>query len=82
MTGSWDTWSLANSPVQLGTGHHTVTLTKTAADSGNVNVDSVALVTPGGTFPPTSTTAITDCAFGTSCEAEDDRIAGSAKVAA
>lgn len=81
VTGSWDTWSLANSPVQLGTGHHTVTLTKTAADSGNVNVDSVALVTPGGTFPPTSTTAITDCAFGTSCEAEDDRIAGSAKVA-
>ncbi len=30
---------------------HTLTLSRTAADSGNVNVDSLALVTPGASYP-------------------------------
>lgn len=81
VSGGWDNWILAKSAVQLGAGHHTITLSRTAADSGNVNVDSVALVSPDGVFPPTSTTAIADCGFGVSCEAEADRIAGSTKVA-
>jgi Glycosyl hydrolases family 31/Carbohydrate binding module (family 35)/Domain of unknown function (DUF5110)/Carbohydrate binding module (family 6) len=80
-TGDWNSWRLASGSVQLPTGHHTLTLARTAADSGNVNVDSVAVVNPGGAFPATSTTAITDCRFGVSCEAEAARIAGSAKVA-
>jgi alpha-glucosidase (family GH31 glycosyl hydrolase) len=78
VTANWDSWSLVSSAVQLGAGHHTITLAKTAADSGNVNLDSVALVTQGGAFPPTSATAITDCGFGANCEAEADRIADSA----
>ncbi|MFJ4410174.1 TIM-barrel domain-containing protein [Streptomyces sp. NPDC088910] len=81
VTGSWDTWSLATAAVQLGAGRHTVTLSRAAGNSGNVNIDSVALVNSGSAFPPASATAIADCAFGASCEAEADRIAGSAKVA-
>jgi len=80
-TGGWNSWNLATGSVQLTAGHHTISLTRTAADSGNVNVDSVALVTPGAAFPATSTTAITDCRFGVSCEAEAARITGSAKAA-
>jgi hypothetical protein len=81
VTASWDAWSLASTAVQLSAGHHTITLARTAADSGNVNIDSVALVNQGSAYPPVSVTAITDCRFGVSCEAEADRIAGSAVVA-
>jgi hypothetical protein len=81
VTANWDTWSLASTAVQLSAGHHTITLARTAADSGNVNIDSVALVNQGSAYPPVSVTAITDCRFGVSCEAEADRIAGSAVVA-
>ncbi|MFI2645612.1 TIM-barrel domain-containing protein [Streptomyces sp. NPDC018610] len=80
-TADWDTWKLAFADVTLGAGHHTIALTRTASDSGNVNVDSVALVRPGDPYPPVSTTAITDCALGTSCEAEAGRTAGTATVA-
>ncbi|WP_069462311.1 TIM-barrel domain-containing protein [Actinacidiphila rubida] len=80
-TGDWNSWSLATSSVQLSAGHHTLKLARTAADSGNVNVDSVAVVTPGAAFPATSTTAITDCRYGVSCEAEAARVTGSAKSA-
>lgn len=51
-TGSWDTWGLASSAVQLGAGQHTLTLTRTSADSGDVNLDSVAVVNQGSGFPP------------------------------
>ncbi|WP_055586021.1 TIM-barrel domain-containing protein [Streptacidiphilus griseoplanus] len=77
-TANWDTWNLATAQVALSAGHHTVALTRTAADSGNVNIDSVALVRPGDPFPPVSTTAITGCLLGTGCEAEAGRITGTA----
>lgn len=77
-TGSWDTWKLATAKVDLGAGHHTLALTRTASDSGDVNLDSVALVRPGDSYPSVATTAIRDCAFGVSCEAEAGRIGGSA----
>lgn len=35
----------------------------------------------GGGFPPTSATAITGCGFGVNCEAEADRVSGTATVA-
>lgn len=81
VTANWNTWGLAGSAVQLGAGHHTITLTRTAADSGDVNIDSVALVDQDGGFPLTSTTAITACGFGVNCEAEADRGSGSAITA-
>ncbi|MFS4092228.1 TIM-barrel domain-containing protein [Streptomyces sp. AF1A] len=80
-TGDWDTWKLATTDVSLGAGHHTIALTRTALDSGNVNIDSVALVRPGDPYPPVSTTAIPDCLLGVSCEAEAGRIAGTATSA-
>jgi VCBS repeat-containing protein len=81
VTGSWDTWSVVSSAVRLGAGHHILTLAKTAADSGNVNIDSVAVVNPGGAFPTPAQAAITGCGFQASCEAESGRLGGSAVLA-
>ncbi|WP_086021980.1 TIM-barrel domain-containing protein [Streptomyces hokutonensis] len=81
VTANWNTWGLAGAAVQLGAGHHTIALTRTAADSGDVNIDSVALVDEGDGYPPTSTTAITGCGVGVNCEAEADRASGSAITA-
>ncbi|OIJ63988.1 TIM-barrel domain-containing protein [Streptomyces mangrovisoli] len=80
-TADWNTWKLATASLSLGAGHHTIALTRTAADSGNVNLDSVALVHPGDPYPPVSTTAVTGCLLGTSCEAEAGRIEGTATTA-
>ncbi|MER5510024.1 TIM-barrel domain-containing protein [Streptomyces sp. NPDC002766] len=80
-TADWDTWNLATASLDLGAGHHTIALTRTASDSGDVNVDSVALVRPGASYPPVSSTAITDCPVDTSCEAEAGRIGGTAVTA-
>jgi hypothetical protein len=80
-TGSWDSWAVAGTALTLGAGRHTVTLARGATDSGNVNVDSVALVTSGAGYPAATARAIPDCRYGTSCEAEAGRAAGSAIVA-
>ncbi|MGW4440364.1 TIM-barrel domain-containing protein [Streptomyces sp. NPDC004596] len=77
-TADWNTWGLVTESLQLGAGHHTVALTRTTADSGDVNLDSLALVRPGDAYPPPSATAIPDCRFGVSCEAEAARIGGTA----
>ncbi|MFJ8825900.1 TIM-barrel domain-containing protein [Streptomyces sp. NPDC102467] len=77
-TANWDSWGLAKAGVRLGAGHHTIALTRSAKDSGSVNVDSVALVTPGAGYPPASTTAIKSCLSGASCEAETARFGGTA----
>ncbi|MFE2427309.1 TIM-barrel domain-containing protein [Streptomyces sp. NPDC059373] len=81
VTADWNSWSVAPAAVQLGAGRHTVTLTRTASDSGDVNIDSVALVNPGGAYPPSSARAVVDCRYGVSCEAEAGRTAGSAVLA-
>ncbi|MEV6793128.1 TIM-barrel domain-containing protein [Streptomyces sp. NPDC051320] len=80
-TANWDTWNLVTKSLQLSAGHHTIALTRTASDSGDVNLDSLALVRPGDPYPPVSTTAIPDCRFGVSCEAEAARIGGTAASA-
>lgn len=78
-TADWDTWAKATAEVKLGKGPHTIALTRTALDSGSVNVDSVALLRPDDdTYPSAAHAAIKDCRFGTSCEAESARIGGSA----
>ncbi len=81
VTADWNTWALARVPVHLTAGRHSVTLVKNAADSGHVNLDSLAVVTPGAAYPGASARAVTDCAFGVSCEAEAGRSAGSAVTA-
>jgi len=59
-TGSWDTWGTASTTVSLPAGTSTVTVVKNAADSGHVNLDSVALTpTATTTFPAASTALLT-----------------------
>lgn len=79
-TANWDTWSVAGSPIQLNAGKNTLLLVRSPGDSGNVNIDSVALVNVGAGFPPLSSRQALDCAYGTVCEAENARLAGSATL--
>jgi alpha-glucosidase (family GH31 glycosyl hydrolase) len=80
-TDGWEDWSVASVPVQLSSGRHAVSLKRTPGDSGNVNVDSVALLSPQAAYPSSAARATVDCRFGTSCEAETGRTTGSAVVA-
>lgn len=80
-TGSWDTWGLASVPLTLSAGRHEVSLVRTAADSGNVNVDGLALVAPGAGYPAPAPPAAVPCAFGELCEAETGLLSGRAKLA-
>jgi alpha-glucosidase (family GH31 glycosyl hydrolase) len=50
-TGSWDTWSTASVSVPLGAGTHTVGISQTASNSGNVNLDSLAVTPAGAAYP-------------------------------
>lgn len=80
-TGSWDTWALASVPLTLTAGRHEVALVRTATDSGNINVDSLAVLTPGTAYPGPVTPGPQDCAYGTVCEADTGAKAGGAKFA-
>jgi glycosyl hydrolase family 31/carbohydrate binding protein with CBM6 domain/uncharacterized protein DUF5110 len=81
-TADWNSWATASVPVTLTAGRHNLRLERTAADSGNVNVDALAVLTPGAPFPPASARAFTGCALDVSCEAEAGLRTGSAVVAA
>ncbi|SFW83041.1 TIM-barrel domain-containing protein [Amycolatopsis australiensis] len=81
VTADWNSWALASVPVTLGAGRHSVRLIRTATDSGNVNVDALAVLTPGAAFPPASARAFTGCALDVSCEAEAGLRTGTAVVA-
>lgn len=78
-TANWDDWQQVTTEVDLSAGEHRVSLTRGAGDSGNVNVDSLALLAAGQAYP--TTRAVDDCRFGTSCEAENGVIGGPAEIA-
>ena len=80
-TGDWNTWAIVSTTLDLPAGTHTVTVARTPTDSGNVNIDSLALVTPGSPYPAPPQLTVEDCAFGTVCEAETGSRGGSASVA-
>ncbi|BCJ56111.1 alpha-xylosidase [Actinoplanes sp. NBRC 14428] len=80
-TGSWDTWAVATAAVALPAGRHEISLTREAADSGHVNVDSLAVVRPGDAYPQPQPPAPQQCAFGALCEADAAVLAGGAKLA-
>ncbi|WP_084361599.1 TIM-barrel domain-containing protein [Herbiconiux solani] len=81
-TANWDTWALTSTALALTPGQHRVVIQRTAADSGQINLDSLALVTAGTAYPAPSTEAVVaDCAFGTLCEAETGALAGGATAA-
>jgi len=78
VTDNWDTWANASATLDLSAGAHTVTLARTATDSGNVNVDSVAVVVPGSPYPGPAAPPVMECQFGSVCEAESGALGGSA----
>ncbi|MEK8029719.1 TIM-barrel domain-containing protein [Ideonella sp. DXS29W] len=78
ITADWNTWAVASNQVQLSAGKNTLRLYHAAGDSGNVNIDSLAVVPLGGGYPDTSTRQALECAFGSVCEAENGKLAGSA----
>ncbi|MET9633380.1 TIM-barrel domain-containing protein [Lentzea sp. NPDC006480] len=68
-TADWQDWKLVETEVDLTAGEHRISLTRSFADTGNVNVDSLALLVAGQPYP--GQRAIDDCRFGTTCEAEN-----------
>jgi hypothetical protein len=79
-TADWDTWSTAAIPVDLAKGHHTLSLSRNASDSGTVNIDTVAVVAPGAEPPKVSRRPLVDCEFNVTCEAERSGLRGTAIV--
>ncbi len=80
-TATWDTWDVARAALTLGAGTHTVTISRTASDSGDINLDNVALLATGADYPPVAPPAVTPCAFGTVCEADTGALTGGGKLA-
>ncbi|MFS8097243.1 carbohydrate-binding protein [Lentzea alba] len=78
-TADWRDWRLLETEIDLPAGEHRVALTRRAADSGNVNVDSLALLAAGQPYP--GGRAMDDCRFGTVCEAENGTLTGAAEIA-
>jgi alpha-glucosidase (family GH31 glycosyl hydrolase) len=79
---SWNDWLTASASLELTAGTHKITVERQASNSGQVNVDSLAIVPSGAAYPaPVDTSAPKDCAFGSVCEAEDAARAGTAAVA-
>ncbi|MEV6607649.1 TIM-barrel domain-containing protein [Kutzneria sp. NPDC051319] len=80
-TADWNTWALASTTFTLTAGTHTVAISRGANDSGNVNIDSLALVTPGSGYPAPPPPAASNCPYGGVCEAEGGTLGGSAAAA-
>jgi alpha-glucosidase (family GH31 glycosyl hydrolase) len=77
-TADWNTWGIATVPVALRAGTNTVTIARAASDSGNVNIDSLAVVTPGSAYPGPAAPQSQPCAFGAICQAESGALTGGA----
>lgn len=80
-TGSWDTWKLATTTLDLSAGVHTVRVVRGTSDTGNVNVDSLAVLTHGAAYPAPTAPQPSPCSFGSICEADTGSLAGGAKKA-
>ena len=76
VTADWDHWAVVNTaPVFLSAGPHTFSVTRGASDSGDINIDSVALLPQNAAYPAPG------CESGATCQAEDATPGGSARVA-
>ncbi|GIF21789.1 hypothetical protein BJ973_004761 [Actinoplanes tereljensis] len=80
-TGSWDTWAVANAGLDLAAGKHLISVGRGATDSGNVNIDSLAVGRTGDAYPVPVPPAPQPCPFGTICEADTGALTGGAKSA-
>lgn len=50
-TATWDTWSTVSVPVTLKAGVNTIDVVQNASNSGNVNLDSLAVTASGAAYP-------------------------------
>ena len=73
-TASWDTWQ------NLTAGVHTIEIVRNPGDSGNVNIDSLALTAPGASYPAPASTVV-PCPFGTVCSATTGTLGGGTAAA-
>ena len=80
-TANWDTWAVATVPLTIPAGRHEVSVVHGATDTGNINVDSLALVQPGAAYPAPTPPTPQPCAFGTVCEADQGTLSGGATSA-
>ena len=65
ITASWDTWSTVSVPVTLAAGVNTIGIVRKTSDSGNVNLDSLAVTTAGAGYPgPGASSALLATAYG------------------
>lgn len=78
--GNWDIWFVVFVAVPLAVGDYIVMLARVMMDSGNVNVDSVVLITFGAVYFDALISAIPDCWFDMSCEVEFGRAFGMVQV--
>jgi hypothetical protein len=81
VTADWDTWAVATVSLTLTAGRHEISIVRTAGDSGDVNLDSLALTHPGDAFPAPVPPAPQPCAFGAVCEADTGALSGGARPA-
>ena len=63
-TANWDTWTTAAVTVNLVAGANTVDIAQDAADSGRVNLDSIAVTPASVTSYPAPATGLTTTGYG------------------
>jgi hypothetical protein len=63
-TASWDTWSTASVTVNLRAGINTIAVNQDSADSGRVNLDSLAVTATTDTGYPGAATALQTTGYG------------------
>ncbi|MEU8161042.1 TIM-barrel domain-containing protein [Micromonospora sp. SD19] len=80
-TANWDTWALASVPVDLTAGRHEISIVRGPNDSGNVNIDSLAVVNPDAAYPAPAAPQPQSLRFGTLGEAETGALTGGARPA-
>jgi len=80
-TDSWDAWAVARVPLQLSAGPHDLVVSRGPGDSGNVNVDSLAVVAVGAAYPEPAPPRTEPCALGSLCEADLGELQGGARTA-
>ncbi|HTJ71033.1 MAG TPA: ricin-type beta-trefoil lectin domain protein [Actinospica sp.] len=65
VTASWDTWSTVSVPVTLKAGVDSLGVVMKASDSGNVNLDSLAVTATGAAYPaPGASSSLLTTAYG------------------
>ncbi len=65
ITASWDTWSTVSVPVSLRAGVNKIGVVQNSSDSGNVNLDSLAVTTTGAGYPaPGASSSLLTTAYG------------------